>query len=432
MWGTGHSLLRAGGVGRPGLRDEPQSTAPLSTPSEASHAVLAQKGFSRVPNPLDAKGSFPRWAIPPPMGEPIGKLLRDVRGVYVKGLPKTVFWAIINHCNATCTTCGFYLVPSSQRQYLDLVRAKQAIEILHGSDVRFTSITGGEPLMNPDVFGICEAVTRRGIVITYMPTNGTLVDDVVARRLRDVDVRVIGVSVEPIGPDGMGSTRRIPRLRDVLLRAREALERAGVPNYAGVLLTKATRDIRAIMECVSELGFDKVVFSYPQKIQDSSYMAARAVPEIELTVEEVESMVAGIKAARHEYPEIGIYNTDESLDDLVRFYRGEPRRYGCWGGRRLFYLDWNLDLYRCFTLPRRYGNLLDLGRVDLEEPELCDLCTQQAFRDFSPFYAAGYAAGRAWEHARSGHPLLAAQTVLNPDAVDGFRALVQVYQAGFI
>src|SRR3989454_7686449 len=286
----------------------------------------------------------PRRAMRGPMGEPLPQLVRDARRAYVPGLPKVLFWAIINHCNAVCTTCSFYLAPRAQFTYTDLERARRAIDVLHESGFRFTSITGGEPLMNPDVFDICDAISRRGIVITYIPTNGLLVDDRAARRLRDADVKVVGVSVEMIGADGMGATRKIPKFRDVLVRAREALDRAGVPNYAGVLLSRATLDIPAVFEFVRDLGFDKVVFSYPQLEQGSSYIASRSIPEIRLTTPEVERMVLGIKAAKRDIREIGVYKTEASPDHLVRVYRGGARGDGGWGGERLFYLGGELDL----------------------------------------------------------------------------------------
>src|SRR3989454_2734583 len=291
----------------------------------------------------------PRRAMRGPMGEPLPQLVRDARRAYVPGLPKVLFWAIINHCNAVCTTCSFYLAPRAQFTYTDLERARRAIDVLHESGFRFTSITGGEPLMNPDVFDICGAVSRRGLVIPYIPTNGLLVDDRAARRLRDADVKVVGVSVEMVGGDGMGATRKIPKFRDVLVRAREALDRAGVPNYAGVLLSKATLDIPAVFEFVRDLGFDKVVFSYPQLEQASSYIASRAIPEIQLTTSEVERMVLGIKAAKRDFPEIGVYNTEASPATPPGFFRGGRGGDGGWGGSGWFFLAWGFDPYQGFT-----------------------------------------------------------------------------------
>ena len=366
------------------------------------------------------------------MGESLGGLVADLRRMYTPGLPRGLFWAIINHCNAVCTTCSFYLVPPPSHARVSLEDARHALELLNRSAFRFVSITGGEPLMNPEVFDICEEVTSQGMVVTYMPTNGLLVDRVAAERLRDAEVRVVGVSVEVPRSDGMGPTRKIPHLREVVVRAREHLDAAGVTNYAGILLSRATLDIRRLLEEVVDMGFEKVVFSYPQQTQASSYRAAADVVDVDLTAEQVEAMVGQIKAAKHDFRELGIYNTDGSLDDLVRFYQGVPRRYACWGGKRLFYLDWNLDLYQCFTLPKKYGNLRTMERLAMEEDSLCDLCTQQAFRDFGPWYAAADGAMAAKDLAVHGHPLRALRTLTEAKTVDGFRSLLEVRRAGFL
>lgn len=151
------------------------------------------------------------------MGESLTQLFRDFRKIYTGDLPRGLFWAVINHCNAVCTTCSFYLVRPEDKTHLTFEEAKEATEVLYNSGFRFTSITGGEPLMNPDFFDIIDAITAGGLMITYIPTNGTLVDRHAARRLKDADVKVVGVSVELVHEDGMGSTRKIPRLREVLV-----------------------------------------------------------------------------------------------------------------------------------------------------------------------------------------------------------------------
>jgi hypothetical protein len=73
-----------------------------------------------------------------------------------------------------------------------------------------------------------------------------------------------------------------------------------------------------------------------------------------------------------------------------------------------------------------------MGRVDVEEPDLCDLCTQQAFRDFGPFYAGASALDRSVDLLKSGHPLEAMRAVASADTRGGFRALLEVYGAGFV
>ena len=361
------------------------------------------------------------------------QLLRDVNEFSRQGLPRVAFWAVINHCNAVCTTCHFYRTPKSQRTHVRLADAKKAIQVLKNSNFRWTSITGGEPLLNPDFFDICDAAVQAGLEISYVPTNGLLVDDAAARRFKAIDAKVVGISIEQIGADGMGPTRKIKRLKEVLGHAREALEAHGVRHYAGLLLSKDTLDMDRVMAFVQELGFKKIVFSYPQVEQQSSYRAARSVEAIQLSAGDVAHLVTAIKRAKKTYPDMAIYNTDAALDDFLRHARGEAPRFPCWGGKRLFYIDWQLDVYRCFTLPTRYGNLLEMGeRLEIEEPEFCDQCSQQAFRDFGPMYSGAESLGEMIRQIKRGHLVAAAHVLSDPQARAAVGSLYEVVRGGFL
>jgi MoaA/NifB/PqqE/SkfB family radical SAM enzyme len=355
----------------------------------------------------------------------------DLRKLGINEIPKTLFWAIISYCNAICTTCRFYDVPKSSWKYVNFEDARKAIDILYDSNFRMTSITGGEPLMNPDVFRICDYLHKKNMIITYIPTNGILVTDYVAKRLKDADVRLVGISIDLEDGRGMGLTRKIPNLSHVVIHARECLEKAGIKTYAGVLLTRSTVDIARIVKLVANLGFDKIVFSYPQVIQSSSYMASRGdIQDLFLTVSELERAIAAIKSTKSSSG-INIHNPNTSLDELLRFYHDVPRRFKCHAGSKLFYLDWNLDLYRCFTLPKKYGNLLDLKNVTFEE-ELCDLCTQQAFRDHDPFYYLASVLMESKELFFDGHLLSAMKLFLKKDTRDSLRTLSEFLSGSFV
>ncbi|MFC1642793.1 radical SAM protein [Myxococcota bacterium] len=363
----------------------------------------------------------------------LNRFKRDLARVHSEGPPRIVFWAITNHCNAACATCGFYLLPRAQRMHCDLADAKKAIAVLARSNIRLVSLTGGEPLLHPHLFEICDEVNRCGIEISYIPTNGLLVDDERAKLLKRARAKVVGISIEPLGKDGMGVTRKIKDLHGVVAGARERLDRQGVANYAGILLSTATRDIRATLSLARELGFTKVSFSYPQLEQDSTYVAARKTSVIELSAADVAEMVSAIKAAKRSFRGLAIYNTDESLDDLVRFYRQEPRRYPCWGGRRLYYMDWHFDLYPCFALSRRYGNVLHMDQLLAgQEASLCDLCTQQAFRDFGPLYRGIGAIAEGFREIGRGRPLRGVRCLTENDALAGMYSLLEVYRGGFV
>jgi len=358
--------------------------------------------------------------------------LGDLGKLRTKTVPRTVFWAIISYCNAVCTTCSFYKVPRGSWHSVQLDDAKKAVDILYDSDFRMISITGGEPLMNPDVFDICDYIHRKGMIITYLPTNGTLVTRSAARRLKDADVRLIGISIDLDGPNGMGLTRKIPDLDVVVTNARKILEESGIKTYAGIVLTKSTLDVNLVLAKARDLGFERVIFSYPQVTQQSSYRASEQLQDLMLGIDDIERVASDIKCAKKNSEKISIHNPNVSLDELVRFYNGTPRKFKCHGGRKLFYLDWKLDLYRCFTLPKCYGNLIEMGTVPEElEDELCDMCCQQAFRDHDPFYHVATTFEQASRLAKNGHVLSSAKLLSNRQFREGIGAVSEFLTGGF-
>ena len=178
------------------------------------------------------------------------------------------------------------------------------------------------------------------------------------------------------------------------------------------------------------MGFDKVIFSYPQTNQLSSYMASTETDSLVLNLNEIQQVTEEIKLAKKS-SKISIHNPDVSLDELVRFSQGVPRKFKCYGGSHLFYLDWNLDLYRCFTLPKRYGNILEMEKIDFKE-DSCDLCSQQAFRDHDPFYHLAYSLKDGKDLLIKGHPIKAAKAFLDNDNKDAVKALLEFLNGNFI
>jgi len=59
--------------------------------------------------------------------------------------------------------------------------------------------SGGEPLMRRDLFDVVAHAKQRGLR-TVLSTNGTLIDDATADRIRDVGFNYVGISLDGMGP----------------------------------------------------------------------------------------------------------------------------------------------------------------------------------------------------------------------------------------
>ena len=300
--------------------------------------------------------------------------------------PRLVLFAITSHCNACCTTCSFPRIPAGERRHADYGKTLKALDFLAKNGVRMVSITGGEPLTHPRFLDICRAIDERGLIISYIATNGILLDEAVVRELSRMDVNMVGLSMDITRPDGTGRTRRYDVVGTVR-RAKRLLDRYGVPCYAGVLPGRTPEDVKAVLAGCEELGFSRVVVSYPQGRMGSSYRAAAEGPDTVLGPGAVRGLVAAIRAEKRLRRRLSVFNTEVSLEELANVAGGGKSAFRCPAGRWQFYLDWDLELYRCFNDGLKLGSILELEDLEFECGE-CPGCTQQAYLDYAGFYRA--------------------------------------------
>lgn len=95
--------------------------------------------------------------------------------------PVNVTWEVTYACNLSCIHC---LSDSGRKRAGELTteQALQVIDQLAALKVFQFNIGGGEPFMRPDFLDLMDHAHDKGIV-TCISTNGTLIDEGIARRL---------------------------------------------------------------------------------------------------------------------------------------------------------------------------------------------------------------------------------------------------------
>lgn len=107
------------------------------------------------------------------------------------------------NCTAECRHCMFASSPDCKKNYMTKERASEVAALLAQAGTISVHIGGGEPFMDFD--GLClliQALTRHGVGIDYIETNGYWAkDEALARRrlevLKRLGVYTIMVSVDP-------------------------------------------------------------------------------------------------------------------------------------------------------------------------------------------------------------------------------------------
>jgi radical SAM protein with 4Fe4S-binding SPASM domain len=143
------------------------------------------------------------------------------------GYPAHPAWEVTGACNLRCIHCHASSgTPAAGELSTD--EGKRFIDQLARADeFRMLVYTGGEPLVRPDLFTLLHHSRRAGLV-NVIATNGTLIDDRVAERLREAGVAGVAVSLDSSLEVVHNRIRANPEAFQLALRGMRASRRAGM------------------------------------------------------------------------------------------------------------------------------------------------------------------------------------------------------------
>lgn len=150
-----------------------------------------------------------------------------------------VVWNVTRRCNLSCVHC---YTDSCNQEYpneLTTAEGKSFIDDLASFKIPALLFSGGEPLIRKDLFELAAYAVSKGLR-PVLSTNGTLIDETVARQLKDLGFIYIGISL-----DGMGETndrfRGVKGAFDAAMRGFRNCRAVG--QRVGLRLTLTKRNI---------------------------------------------------------------------------------------------------------------------------------------------------------------------------------------------
>jgi len=109
--------------------------------------------------------------------------------------PPVVIWNLLRRCNLTCKHCYATSADSPFRNELDTDEALRVIDDLADAGVRVLILSGGEPLLRPDLFQLADHARQRGFFVA-LSSNGTLIDDSNIERVAAAQFDYVGISID--------------------------------------------------------------------------------------------------------------------------------------------------------------------------------------------------------------------------------------------
>jgi MoaA/NifB/PqqE/SkfB family radical SAM enzyme len=289
-------------------------------------------------------------------------------------LPAVCDFSVTNVCNAACDFCGFARDKklTGVARHVDADAFSRALPILHRRGIRYLTLQGGEPLVHPEVVRLVSQTVGAGMSCAII-TNGWFLSRYI-RSLAAAGLSQLIVSLDSADLAEHERNRGLEGLEGRLGEGIALARNCGLPVQAPVTVSRLVR-YDDLPDTLRHLGFDDVAFSYPRREPlGSTSLVYGDSNLVDLDRDELLTALDEISRLRNRFP---VLNPRASLAEVARFVRGEPQTVPCIGGYKYFYLDWNLDIWRCEAWNEPLGSVFDFDRIpDQREP--CNACMMAA------------------------------------------------------
>jgi len=198
-----------------------------------------------------------------------------------------VIWNLVRRCNLTCLHC---YATSTDRDFPNELSTEQVFAVmddLRAFGVPVLILSGGEPLLRPDIFEVSRRAKGMGFYVG-LSSNGTLISE------RNIDaIRAVGYDYVGISLDGMRSTHDRFRQRigafDEALRGIRLCRDAGLKVGMRLTLTQDNApELPELLGLMASEGIDKFYLShlnyagrgYKNRRQDAHHRITRQAMEL--------------------------------------------------------------------------------------------------------------------------------------------------------
>lgn len=269
--------------------------------------------------------------------------------------PFRITWDVTTKCNLLCNHC--YNSSQKKAEGLPPENLHTIAEKLSDSGIFFVSLSGGEPLMEPEIWNIIQQFKSKGKLVQII-SNGTLITEKIAQKIKEYKVDSVQISL-----DGLKETHERQR---------------GVKNcfYKTIQAIKYLLELR-IPVVVNTLVSQKNVAEIPEILQEllnlgvPEFRATRLIlmgrgKDLEkevLTAEQTKSLTLYMLEQRK-----ALEGKIQVVPDECMSFLGEKIHeyglswFGCPAGRTECAVDARGNVYPCvFLLSEEFcmGNLLN-------------------------------------------------------------------------
>ena len=300
--------------------------------------------------------------------------------------PFLVVWDFTKQCNLKCKHCYENAGAKPADDELTTKEAKSIIDQFADIGVVALAFSGGEPLMREDFFEVAEYAAKKEFYVS-VASNGTLITPSVAKKLKDIGVAYIEVSLDGFEKEH-DRFRRVPGSWKKTCQGIRNCVAAGLDMCVATTVTHHNlKTIPKLLEFVErELKANRfIAFNYiPTR-------RGKGIAKTDITPEERENLLKflysklidkgcslDIFSTAPQYARVAMEFDATSIPahfvnrDTVQLLKGRADNLsefigGCGAGRLYCALEPNGDVQPCVFIPIKVGNLREKNLKEIWE-----------------------------------------------------------------
>ena len=282
--------------------------------------------------------------------------------------PIYIIWYITNECNLKCLQCSEDSGPNKKDE-LTIEEKYNIVDQIADLGCIILHFAGGEPLISKDFYKIAEYASKRGLILK-LSTNGTLITQSVAKRLKNIGIDSVLISLDGAKKGTHDKIRGIPGSYERVIQGIKNCVKEEIPVHMSMTLTQYNyQEIDEVIELSKNLGINfGLVDFYPvgrgSKNVDfliispeMRYKIFKEIAEKSLQDKNIESLIFSplFLPFMNELKPVAVdaFSNNVSIDftQFRNLYFS-----GCCAGRMYFRIDSNGDIKPCGYIDIVVGN----------------------------------------------------------------------------
>ncbi|AWR98049.1 radical SAM protein [Acidianus sulfidivorans JP7] len=294
-----------------------------------------------------------------------GRFNKDKPSNFSEEFRPVVTWNLTYKCNLKCLHCYINASPYGENG-LSTERALRLVDEFSDLKIPLVIMSGGEPLMRNDFFTIAEYAHNKGLKLA-LSTNGTLISEKVAKKLKDLNFMYIGISLDSYNPEFHDKFRGVNGAFSMTLKGIKNAINAGLNVGLRFTITKENiDDIDNYFDLILKLGVKRVTFYHlsasgrGKDLKDWSYSPSQYQKFMDKLLDYAFKLKGKVEIETTLGTYDGIYLANKLSKDeksLLNYLKFVETTGGC--GRKMISIYPNGDVYPC-----QFIDFVKLGNVN--------------------------------------------------------------------